>query len=325
MTASVPLNPLAAAMARPKGDALETFEVNPSELTLVKTKGHHLFDPRVLMPLPKGPGSVYALIKEFGFTHGALELERTSVEGTDYLLVVDGKQRTRAALELNEERKAAGLPPILVRAFVSNGSPVSQFVRMWLANQGRTANTPLQEAQMIQNLVRLTMEAVPEDNPKGREEARVEAEHSAAMILGCSIDSVKNRMKLNRAAPEVKKALEQGKIAQSDALKIVGSGKAVRAPEDQVALLKATPEKTPGKRRTKSKKAKARAEAATPGKRGGNKKPTVRMLQKVMEALGDGHSHYDALAYATGVLSQDAYFKKLKIPAPGARVVKGAK
>lgn len=315
------MNPLAAELARPKKADLEVFEIDPSELTLVKTKGHHLFDPRVLLPVDKSPGSLYALIKEFGFTHGALELERANVEGTDYLLVVDGKQRTLALLEINAERSKASLPPIKARAFVSGGGPVSQFVRMFVANKGRKDYTPMQEAQMLQNLVRLSMEAVPENDEPGRVKARQEAEHQGALLLGCSIDSVKNRMKLNDAAPEVKKALEKGTIAQSDALKIVGSGKSIRPVEEQVALLKATPEKTPGKRRTKSKKAAERAAAQKPGKRGGNKKPTVRQLQKTMDALGEGHDHYAPLAYAGGLLSAEAYFKKLKMPEPGARIV----
>lgn len=315
------MNPLAAELARPKKADLEVFEIDPSKLTLVKTKGHHLYDPRVLDPVNKSPGSLYSLIKEFGWTHGALELERATVEDVDYLLVVDGKQRTMALLAVNEERAKAGEPPILARAFVSGGGPVSQFVRMFVANKARKDYTPMQEAQMLQNLVRLSMEAVPEDQPASRVKARQEAEHQGALLLGCSIDSVKNRMKLNDAAPEVKKALERGAISQSDALKIVGSGKTTRPATEQINLLKATPEKTPGKRRTKSKKAAERASSQKPGRRGGNKKPTARQLQKTMEALGEGHDHYAPLAYASGVLSSEAYFKKLKMPEPGARIV----
>jgi hypothetical protein len=304
----------------PPPGALEMIEVLPEDVTIVTTKNHHLYDPAAEDPVDKSPGKPYAMIKEFGWTHGAIELVREVVDGQDFLLVDDGRKRVKATALINEERRTAGLPPIKLRAFIGGGTPLQQFVRMWAANHGKTPNSPLHDAQMIQAYVRLAMEAAPDDE-KARLLSRQEAEHHAAVILGCSIDSVKNRMKLNDAAPPVKKALEAGKIAQADALKIVGTGKKARSPEEQIALLKATPEKTPGKRRTKSKKAEERAKAAGPGKRGGNKRPTLRTIQKVMEALGEGHAHYSALAYAIGVLPSEDYFKALKIPAPGARVV----
>jgi ParB family chromosome partitioning protein len=304
--------------------SLEMIEVLPEEVTIVTTKEHHLYDPAAEDPVDKSAGKPYQMIKEFGWTHGAIELVREVVDGQDYLLVDDGRKRVKAVALINEERKAGSLPPIKLRAFIGGGSPIQQFVRMWAANHGKTPNSPLHDAQMIQAFVSLYMKAAP-DNEKDRLKARQEAEHQAAVILGCSIDSVKNRMRLNDAAPQVKKALESGKIAQSDALKIVGTGKAVRPPEAQVELLKATPEKTPGKRRTKSKKAQERAQAAKPGVRGGNKRPTLRTIQKVMEALGEGHAHYQALGYAIGVVPSETYFKSLKIPTPGARVVTKAK
>lgn len=320
----------ASSLPEPSG-TLEVLEVLPEEVTLVTTKGHHLFDPRVLMPLDKSPGSVYRLIKEFGWNHSAIELERAEVEGSTYLLVADGKQRIRSLIEINEERIAQGLAPIKARAFISNGSSQGQFLRMWVANHGAKANTPMVEAMMIQNLVRLTMEealkGAPEDEVARKAvalEARRKAEHQAAVVLGCSIDSVKNRMKLNDASPKVKKALEAGTIAQSDALQIVGTAKVARDAEEQDKLLAKTAPKTPGKRRTK--KGKERAEAAAgKGVRGGNKRPTARQVQKIMDAIGEGHDHYKVWACASGVLSMDAYFKAIKTPMPGARVVGKAK
>lgn len=315
-----------ADLAPPVVPSLEMFEVLPEEVTIVTTKDHHLYDPCAEDPVDKSPGKPYQMIKEFGWTHGAIELVRELVDGVDYLLVDDGRKRVKAVAAINAERAKAGEAPIKLRAFVGGGTPIQQFVRMWAANHGKTPNSPLHDAQMIQQFVRLRMEdpGLP-DTEKARLKARQEAEHQAAVILGCSIDSIKNRMRLNDAAPQVKKALESGKIAQSDALKIVGTGKAVRPAEDQVALLTATPEKTPGKRRTKSKKAKERAAVQKPGTRGGNKRPTLRTIQKVMEALGEGHAHYTALGYAIGTVSSETYFKSLKIPAPGARVVAAKK
>lgn len=306
-------------MTEIQSSEFETLEVLPEDVTLVTAKTSHLYDPRVKLPVDKSPGKPYAMLKAAGrWTHGAVELERQTVDGVDYLLVVDGKQRIGALDLVNQERAAEGLPPIKARAFVSSGTKLGQFMRMFQANHGQRQNTPLEDAQMIQAMISIAMNEVPEDKPEARVQARREAEHHASVILGCSLDSIRNRMKLNDAAPEVKKALAAGKIAQSDALKILGGGKTIRPPEEQVKLLKATPEKTPGKRRTK-KQAERKA-ASKGGVRGGNVRPSVRAMQKVLDVIGEGHADASALKFGCGLISQADYFKKLKLPEPGQRI-----
>ena len=170
---------------------------DPEKLTLVTDKKHHLYDPRVEQEADEG------LIASIEF-RGVIEpLVVWKDPETGDVCVLDGRRRTKAAIEANKRLRKKGQPIKLVKAIVERGDPKALLAVMVLANEGRLDPTPSQRAHMAQ---RLLEQGYTED--------------VVAIILHCSPSAVKNYIALLDCPADVRKAVETGKLPATRAYQL---------------------------------------------------------------------------------------------------------
>lgn len=265
------------------------YWIDPHRLTAVKDKRHPLYNSSVEQPVNAG---LVAAFKQRGFIGGALQVRPARASDMIFnedgklaaqdpndpvypegaLLVVDGRQRLAAALK-------AGLEE--VRVFVTQpGDALSDYFMTVGLNQQRLPNDPFREAQEVLHLRNLGAKA-----------------KEIAVVFGWkSVDTVRHRLKLLTAAPEVQEALKKGEITASDAMTL-----ADKAPEKQVVALASVPKKSQAQAR-RNRSAAKQAKRATGANSEAKRRPTTSQITKVMEALPKGEAKA-ALRYALGLTS----------------------
>jgi ParB family chromosome partitioning protein len=251
---------------------VDAFKFLPEALSLVTDKAHYLYQERVNRPV--NVGLVHAMLV-FGFNSTLL----VTREG-DRALVVAGRGRVKACavanklieeniglgkLDVEERARRLALPVEVVRempteklhcrAFVVRGDEARLVMQAVAENELRDdCDDQLTQAGEMARLVGFGM-----------------THEKIGVAFGVSPDSVRNRLKLLEAIPEVRKALKEGAITPTDALRM-----APLSPEDQRKMLEATPKKDP-----------AAPEKRRPGKRGKSARPSKRQLVKLTDQLGD--------------------------------------
>jgi len=175
----------------------------PDDLILVTDKKHPLYDPRVDMDLSE------SLVLNV-MVHGVIEPVIVRRNG-DKVEVVDGRQRVRAAREASKRLKREGKAPLRVPAVVKRGDDATVFGVM-ASTFIRQDESPLEQARKIQRYVDM-----------GR------TEEDAAITFGVSRSTIRVRLALLDAAPEVRRALESGKLS------VVHAAKLTKLPRDEQA------------------------------------------------------------------------------------------
>ena len=222
-----------AAIDAPRKD---TFLVDPADLVIISDKAHPLYDKRC--ELPVNPGLV-ASIRAHGFRSTIL-----CFKDGEKLIVLDGRQRTRAAVQANEEIKAAGGELVRVRVMLERGDESQLYAIQCLTNENRQDDSDVTKAEKLQRYLAF-----------GRSEAE------AIGIFGSAV-KVRALLALLDCAAPVRAAVAAGKISTSAATKLV---KLERA--DQVAELAKLVEASGG-RRVKVREAQVQAAKAQAAKTG---------------------------------------------------------
>lgn len=249
---------------------------DPANLKLVTDKTHHLYDARVeLVPNE-------ALIASVEY-RGVIEpIIVWKDPDTGEVCVVDGRQRTKAALEANKRLKKRGQPIKLVKAIVERGEAKSLLATMVMANEGRTEPTASERSRMAQRLL-----------DQGYDEATI------GIILHCSHSAVKNYLALLDCTADVRKAVETEKLPANHAYKL--SKLEPTEQKAQLGKLLAAAEGANGKR---ARAKKMRAVAPPKTKNGHSVRPRTEIadLRKSLDSRDDdeGRNWLSALDWVLG-------------------------
>lgn len=193
---------------------------DPDKLVIVTDPLSPLYDERHKLAVDEN------LVKNINY-HGILEpvLVRKNPE-TGVVEVVAGRQRVKAAREINRRRREEGGEPLFVPTIVRRGDDASVTSAMASENELRTSDDPMNRARKMQRLVQF-----------GKSETEI------GVVFGCTAATVKNTLSLLECTNTVRRAVEAGKIKPSVAYQL-----AKQTPEEQnekvAAILAATSEET---------------------------------------------------------------------------------
>jgi len=166
----------------------------PEKLTIVTDPAHPLYDERVNLPLDE---AMVLNIMAFGVL---VAIMVTRDPDTGSVMVIDGRQRVRHAIEANKRLAAQGRDLILVPASTRKGDNDATLMGMTVAtNELRQADPPMVRAAKMQRLKNL-----------GQDDAAV------AVAFGCDRKTVENTLALLDCAKPVQKAVEGGFIGMTD-------------------------------------------------------------------------------------------------------------
>jgi ParB family chromosome partitioning protein len=183
-----------AALDAPRKNA---FMLDPDKIVIVgldtaDDDKHVLWDPRIkLEPTEEMIRSIRV--------YGIIEPITVAKDG-DKTIVVDGRQRVKAAREAAKRMREAGEGELLVPAIVRRADDLDLMFISRAANSCRTVDSPLVHAKNAQRMI-----------DHGCSEAQV------AASFGVTVRGVQQWLKLLDLAPEVKRAVEAGKLTASAA------------------------------------------------------------------------------------------------------------
>lgn len=170
------------------------FVVSPESLVIIDDPSHPLYDKRESLPLDDG---FVESIVEFGVRQII-----TVRKNGDRLEVVDGRRRTRGAIEANKRRADRNLPALSVRVVLERGTDEEMDLLMVLGNRGRVDDDPVTLAEKAQRLV-----------------AKV-GEDRTALALCTDVRTLRSILKVLDLAPEVRSQIQAGEVKYSAAIKL---------------------------------------------------------------------------------------------------------
>lgn len=168
------------------------WNIEPERLVLVTDPAHPMYDPRVHLPVDE------SLVLNV-MHHGVIEPVIICKDGAD-LVVVDGRQRVKAACEANRRLLAEGKLAMFVTCMIRKGDDASLFGVMVSTNELRREDTPMGRAEKLQRFLAM-----------GRSESE------AVVVFGVTRQTIANWKALLDLAPEVKQAVEHGVIGATAA------------------------------------------------------------------------------------------------------------
>lgn len=171
------------------------WNIEPERLVLIADPAHPLYDPRVHLPLDE------SMVLNIMY-HGVIEPVVICKDG-DNLVVVDGRQRVKNAVEANRRLRAEGKLPLLVTCMIRKGDDANLFGVMVSTNELRREDTPLGRAEKLQRFMVM-----------GRSEAE------AAVVFGVSRQTIANWKALLDLDSAVKEAVENGVIGATVAAQV---------------------------------------------------------------------------------------------------------
>lgn len=180
---------------------------DPEQLKLVTDESHHLYDPRIHLPIDE------AMVKNI-MVNGVIEPVIIAKEGMD-VIVVDGRQRTKNAIEANKRLTAEGKEPVKVTCIIRRGDDASLFGVLISANENRQDDTPLGKADKLSRYLAM-----------GR------TEEQAAIAFGVSAVTIKTWLAMLTLSDKVKQAVDGGVISATAAVKLSNLSR----PEQETAL-----------------------------------------------------------------------------------------
>lgn len=133
-------NPKSSKAAYGAESGGNTLNFKPENLVLVEAKDHPLYDERIHLPLDE---ATVRNIMHFGVKVPILVKKDTE---TGQVMVVDGRQRVRHAIEANKRLAEQGRPLLEVPAIVVRGSNEDAFDLTIITNEIRQNDTPLVRA-----------------------------------------------------------------------------------------------------------------------------------------------------------------------------------
>ncbi len=176
------------------------FLVEPEKLVIVSDKTHPLYDERIDLPVDM------KLVDSLLLDGNLVPIN--AVKDGDVLLVVDGRQRVKAAREANKTRRRNGGDPIRLRVRVVKGDESSLIRNMASTNAIRTADSPLVRARKMNAMVARGMHV-----------------NEIAVAHGLTVTSVQQILGLLDCSAKVQKAVDDGKIPDTIARKFAKLGK----------------------------------------------------------------------------------------------------
>ncbi len=165
----------------------------PEKLILITDKDHPLYDKRVELPVDP------ALVKNIK-AKGVLESIIVVKEGEDKAIVVDGRQRVKAAIEANKELIKEGLSPIRVPAMQRRGDDGSLYGVLISANEFRHDDDIIEKAKKAAKLIGY-----------GQTETEV------ALTFGVSVVAVRSWLRVLETDVSVRDAVRAGKLSATAA------------------------------------------------------------------------------------------------------------
>lgn len=167
--------------------------IDPKDVTIIglDTKDgaeHPLYQDRIHLPL--SPEFVQN-VDTFGVKQNILCWRQE-----DKLIVVFGRQRTRAARKVNDDRIAKGMTPLKIPYVVARGDIKDMVSYMTLENEARVDDTPKVKGMQAQRMLDMGF-------------SLIEISHRYA----CSPQTINNYLKLLDATPEIQTAVENGNIS----------------------------------------------------------------------------------------------------------------
>jgi len=189
----------------------------PEDLTLVDDKTSPFYDPRVERPVDD------ALVASIAM-QGVLQPITVKKDGDD-IIVVYGRQRVKAAREVNRQMKerSRNADRIRIPCVVQRGDDLDLFCGMIAENELRSGDDPMSRA---------TKAAKVMQGGKTREEA--------AVVFGVSVQTIKAWEKILDTSTAVRAAVRSGKISTSAAAKLAG----LSTKEQEEALAEAVSQST---------------------------------------------------------------------------------
>ena len=179
------------------GTRQNVFMLAPESLVIIMDKTSPFYDPRVELPLDE---DMIAGIME----HGVIEPIIVRKEGEN-AVVVEGRQRTRSAVEANRRLVKAKRDPITVPCYQRKGT-----------------DADLYECSIIANTHRFGDDAVTEAGKMAKCQAGGKSEAQIAAMFRVSVGTVKNRLALLEIAPPVRKLVATGDLSATAAVKLSG-------------------------------------------------------------------------------------------------------
>jgi ParB family chromosome partitioning protein len=244
------------------GKRFDGYYMAPEDIVIIglDTKDgpdHFLWDERIKLPLS---GSFVQNVAKVGVIK-AVTCTKLKIDGEDRAVVVDGRQRVRAARKANEILKSQGEPELRVKVLPQRGSEDALMGLSLSTNSFNQEDTPATKARKAQRLL-----------DRGMSPAEV------ADYLGVTTQSIANWQKLLELAPAVIKAVDDERIAASNAIKLHKLDKS-----EQTEKLKELLASSNGKKPTGKKTARAAAKGSNP-----SVAPGKRLARKVVNAHVEG-------------------------------------
>lgn len=276
---------------------------DPDDLVMVDDPKHPLYDERIKLPVDE---RLVISMMTIGFFDPIIFQKDAE---TGEAIVVDGRQRVKAAREANKRLKKQGDALIKVSAIprATNSKETVSMMVMAAANELRRANKPLQKAALMSRLLE-----------------RGATEEDLVVAFGVSKATIKNILALNECTGVLRKAIDTKKIPVSmgyelaklppaeqkerleKVLQQIGSGELKAGADDSSSEVNGAPPapKTKKKRSGDARKAREiiRGSALVRGKKDIlEKREELSTLERVKE------THRDAmLAALDWVLGNDA-------------------
>ncbi len=242
---------------------LNAFSIEPERLTLIDDPKHHLYDERVKLPVDEN------LVLNI-MVHGVKIPVLVAKEG-EQLIVIDGRQRVKAAIEANDRLKKDGSEPVKVKMMMERGDEADLFGICIIGNRMRQDDGPIVNARKAKRLLDMDPNVA-----------------KCALVFGVNKLQIERWLKLLDLAAPVIKAIENEEITATAAAELAGLTREKQvealaelkqnAPKDKKGATKAISTKAAKKAAGKPVPAKEGAETslATPHER-----PSLRDLKRV--------------------------------------------
>jgi ParB family chromosome partitioning protein len=169
------------------------FSIPPEDVTVIgldTTDGpeHPLYDDRIHLPIDMN------LVKNI-MVKGVIQPVQAVKDG-DRILIVEGRQRVRAARKANQILRKEGKEPVALKVEPVKGENPDLFGIMVSANEHRKDDTPMAKARKLARFL-----------------AMGKTEQEAAVLFGVTVRSIKDWQLLLDLDPKVQQAVDGGQIA----------------------------------------------------------------------------------------------------------------
>lgn len=173
------------------------FFFDPEDLVIVEEKSDPLYDQRAAAKVN------LRLVRNIMYQRqGVLQPVVISKVG-DEAIVIDGRQRVKAAREANRLLSEMGEDPLEVPAVLRRGDDLGLFTVMVSANEHRLEDSPLVKAEKLARFLNQGGTAA-----------------EAAVVFGVTSGTISNWTRLLELDSEVKKKVERGQISASAAAEL---------------------------------------------------------------------------------------------------------